>query len=67
MDVGTQLSVLDVETVFALENEWWPENDKPTFNRPLVKSAYQKNNFLISQPKHMLWVLKITVSMRRFF
>ena len=31
--------------------------------RPLVKSAYQKNNFLISQPKHMLWVLKRTVSM----
>ena len=29
--------------------------------RPLVK------NFLISQPKHMLWVLKLTVSMRRFF
>ena len=22
--------------------------------RPLVKSAYQKNNFLISQPKHMI-------------
>ena len=35
--------------------------------RPLVKSAYQKNNFLISQPKHMLWVLKRSVSMRRFF
>ena len=35
--------------------------------RPLAKSAYQKNNFLISQPKHMLWVLKRTVSMRRFF
>ena len=33
----------------------------------LVKSAQQKNNFLISQPKHMLWVLKKTVSMRRFF
>ena len=35
----------------------------------LVKSAYQKNNFLflIFQPKHMLWVLKRTVSMRRFF
>ena len=32
-----------------------------------LKSAYQKNNFLISQPKHMLWVLKRTVSMRRFF
>ena len=35
--------------------------------RPLVKSAYQKNNLLISQPKHMLWVLKRTASMRRFF
>ena len=35
--------------------------------RPLVKSVYKKNNFLISQPKHMLWVLKRTVSMRRFF
>ena len=35
--------------------------------RPLVKSAYQKNNILPSQPKHMLWVLKRTVSMRRFF
>ena len=31
------------------------------------KSVYQKNVFLISQPKHMLWVLKRTVSMRRFF
>ena len=36
-------------------------------NRPLVKSAYQKINFLISQPKHILWVLKRTLSMRRFF
>ena len=35
--------------------------------KPLGKSAYQKINFLISQPKHMLWVLKRTVSMRRFF
>ena len=32
----------------------------------LVKSAYQKYNFLVSQPKHMLWVLKRTVSMRQF-
>ena len=36
-------------------------------NRPLVKSVYQKINFLISHPKHMLWVLKRTVSLRRFF
>ena len=37
------------------------------FTRPLVKNAYQKNKFLISQPKHMLLVHKRTVSMRRFF
>ena len=36
-------------------------------NRPPDKSAYLKIIFLISQPKHMLWVLKRTVSMRRFF
>ena len=39
----------------------------PYFIRPLVERAYQKYNFLISQLKHMLWVLKRTVSMRRFF
>ena len=43
------------------------EISNPEQSRPLVKSAYQKNYFLISQPKHMLWVLKRTVSMRRFF
>ena len=37
------------------------------FFRPLVKSAYQIYYFLISQPKHMLWVLKQIVSMRLFF
>ena len=35
-------------------------------SRPPDKSVYQKVIFLISQPKHMLWVLKRTVSMRRF-
>ena len=30
------------------------------------KSAYSNIVFFISQPKHMLWVLKRTVSMRRF-
>ena len=33
-------------------------------NRPPDKSVHLK---IISQPKHMLWVLKRTVSMRRFF
>ena len=46
----------------------WSFPKNPTHSiKPLVKSAYQKNNFLISQPKHMLWVLKRTVSTRRFF
>ena len=39
------------------------ENSIPTTNK--VCGGY--NNFIISQPKHMLWVLKRTVSMRRFF
>ena len=34
--------------------------------RPLVKSVFPKVNFLISQAKHMLWVLKRTISMRWF-
>ena len=33
--------------------------------RPLVKSAYQIFSCLISQPKHMLWILKRTVSVRK--
>ena len=36
-------------------------------HRLLVKSVYQKINFLISQPKHMLLVLRRTASMRQFF
>ena len=35
--------------------------------RALAMSAYKVINCLISQPKHMLWVLKRTVLMRRYF
>ena len=35
--------------------------------RPLDKSVLPKNNFLISQTKHMFLVCKRTISMRRFF
>ena len=38
-----------------------------TESRPPDKNLYLNIIFLISQPKHMLWVLKKTVSMRRFF
>ena len=41
------------------------ENELKVYNLeawPLVKRAYKKNNVLISQPKHMLWVLKRTIS-----
>ena len=33
--------------------------------RAVVMSAYKVINCLISQPKHILWVLKRTVAMRR--
>ena len=36
-------------------------------HRPPDKSAYWKIIIFISHPKHMLWVLKRTVSMRQFF
>ena len=36
-------------------------------SRALAMNAYQVVNCLISQLKHMLWVLKRTVAMRRFF
>ena len=42
-------------------------NSEDLDDRHLVKSAYQNNIFLISQPKLKLCVLKRTVSMRRFF
>ena len=35
--------------------------------RALVMIAYQVINCFISQPKLMLWVLKRTIAMRRFF
>ena len=37
------------------------------FCRPPDKSAHWKIIFFISHPKHMLWVLKRTVSMKPFF
>ena len=54
------------------ENCWLGHNQNKqkqnAYNtRSLVKSAYQKNDFLISQPKHTLWVVKRTVSLRQFF
>ena len=40
---------------------------KGVMGSPFVKRVYQKIIFLISQPKHTLWVLKRTISTRRFF
>ena len=48
-------------TAFIAENSVMDES------RPLVRSVCQKSNFLISQSKHMFWVLKRTISIRRFF
>ena len=38
-----------------------------TLLKPQDKSAYWKTIFFITHPKHMLLVLKRTVSMRQFF
>ena len=35
--------------------------------RPPDKSVYWRTIFFVSHPKHLLWVLKRTVSMRLFF
>ena len=40
---------------------------KSTIVWPPDKSALLNINFLISQPKHMVWVLKRTVSMKHIF
>ena len=71
---GDKNTILDYDDLSEEEGHTWilpcPNTQllgKCYLNRPLVKRAYQKINFLISQPKHMLWVLKRTVSMRGFF
>ena len=33
----------------------------------MLKNCVYKKQIVISQPKHMLWVLKRTVSMKLFF
>ena len=48
-------------TRFSTNTHW------TAVRRPLEKSEYLKMNFPVSVPKHMLWVLKRTVSMRRVF
>ena len=52
-------SFLSESTIFAIVPIifWLPVKSTVIF-RTLVKSAYHKNNFLICQPKNMLWVLK---------
>ena len=53
--------------VVVFFNYFWNAFLQTTYCRSPDKSVYQKIIFPISQPKHMLWVLKRTVSMRRFF
>ena len=48
----------------------WVEHEKKFYNLgawPLDKSPPLKISFVVSQPKHMLGVLKRTISMRWFF
>ena len=66
------LSLTWAQTILIGFLTQWSHYVKPAkvillFIRTFVKSVYRKNDFLISQPKHMLCGLKRTVSMRRFF
>ena len=45
----------------------WPSGLWEFIIRPPDKTAYLKIIIFISEAKHMLWVLKRTVSMRQFF
>ena len=58
-------NTLQKQTFFSWSHGFW-QSLLYMVVRPLVTSV-TKNNFLISQPKYMLWVLKRTVSMRWFF
>ena len=49
------------------QTQGYAENINKVPIRPLDKSAYWKIIFFTSHPKHMLWVLKRTVSLRQFF
>ena len=59
--LGTQKNSL-LETFLLSTNNMFRLRDKKK-SRPLVKECVPKTIFLISQPKHMLWVLIKTVSM----
>ena len=66
------LDIMNASSEGSGESEQdWPEplilGNAIRLIKPLVMSAYQIINFHISQPKHMLYVLKRTVSMRRSF
>ena len=67
MPFGQHMTMQHTFTFIKINTMYSMSSYSISFIRPLVKSAYQKINFLISQPKHMLWVLKRTVSMRQFF
>ena len=56
-------------TIKLWNSHFWFYKDSNPWTRPPDKSVlqYWKIIFAISQPKHMLWVLKRTISMRWFF
>ena len=70
--MGTQKNRLNETVPFSTQNtclnEWVRNKLKVYANktaRPPDKSVYWNIIFFISHPKHMVWVLKRTVSMRR--
>ena len=68
----TEGKILHRLTARAIISDWEdgvlsPDRTDHEVHSGLSFECITKNNFLIPQPKHMLWVLKRTVSMRQFF
>ena len=59
--------MINFKTIMEQICPWMPSNTESGLMSPKPHGAYLKINFLISQLKHMLWVLKRPVSVRRFF
>ena len=60
---------LERHLIFAADGLWFIIVPRRLYemSRPPDKSVKLKIIIFISQPKHMLWVLKRTVSVRQFF
>ena len=63
----SSMSYLDQARHFIWAQTYYKCYQQATLEQAFGRVCATKNNFLISQPKLLLWVLKRTVSLRRSF